>query len=480
MKKVIKKVMAVVLSGVMALSMAACGEKNDDSEIKDKWWTTTGEVEKDSDGNVVFDNVNIALSTIVMGADKEAFNNLVAKFNAEYTGKIYVTVTNVSQNSFDETVASQITRDSNAPDLIMTHQKRLKSLADMKLLQPFEDSFELSGIEISMNDFTGNMAEYADLGYENYTYGIPVDAQSCVVYYNKQLLNKYGGEIPKNHEELIALSEKVAKEEGITPIAISTEDDFFADYVFNTAILQNGGSLYGDDYRANWYDDESNKQAFKDAITSIRDLTEHSPKLATYGWGTSAALNEFLNNRALFLVSMPWYLTDVMEGYASTNGGTVESVMSENVGVTSMASWFALDKQQETAEQIYGDSHFFAMSTTVEKAEVKAAICEFIRWYTTNVEVGTTWAEAGHVSVSTVILTDPNYNSNNVVKNYVNNFYSDMSNFQCIGETPYFKDMNEALKQLFVDAMKDGSSGDEDNIKEAQDNLNTKIDFIGM
>lgn len=478
MKKISYKIMALILVGVMTLSLIACGGKEEKKE--EKWWNTTGEVEKDSDGNVVFNNVDIALSSIVSGADEEAFASLIAKFNAEYSGKIHVSVTTLRQDSFTETVASQISKESNAPDLIMTHQKRLRSLADMQLLQPFEDSFELSGIEISMNDFSNNIAEYSSLGYEGYTYGIPVDAQSCVVYYNKQLLAKYGGQLPRSHSELITLCERVAKQEKITPIAMSTDDGFFYDYVFNTAILQNGGALYGDDFRANWYDDATNRQAIKDGLTSIRNLTEHSPKLATFGWGESAALNEFLNNKALFFISMPWFLKDIANGYATTNGGTAESVMSETLGVTSMANWFALKDGTEDAKNIYGDSHFFAMSTSVEKAEVKAAICEFIRWYTTNAETGAAWAEAGHISVSTVILTAPAYNSNDIVNNYVNHFYGDMNYFHCIGNTPYFKDMNEAMKGLFVSAMAEGASSDDENIKEAQEKLNTKIDFIGM
>ena len=480
MKRTMSKLLSIALACVMMISLTACGSKSGSETNKDKWWETTGELEKDSNGNVVFNNVDVALTTIVTGADETVFNKLVAQFNAEYAGKIHVTMTSVAENSIDSTLASQITNNSNAPDLIMSHQKRLNSLANQKLLQPFDEVFEQSGIEISMSDFSNNMAEHVGLGYEDSVMGIPIDAQSCVVFYNKELLNKYGGEIPRSHSELIALCEKVAEGEGILPIAMASSISFFAEYVFNTAVLQNGGSFYGEDYRADWYDNETNRKAIKDALTSIRDLTEHSPQLAASGWGVAAALNEFLNNKALFYISLPWELNETIEGYASLNGGTVESVKEEKIGVTSMANWFALEEGTEAGKIIYGDSHFFAMSSTVKKAEVKAAICEFIRWFTTNAEAGAAWAEAGHVSVSTVILTDPIYNSNEFVKNYVNHFYSDMNYFQCLGVTPYFKDMSEALKKLYVDSMNDGSSGDEDNIKEAQDSLNTKIDFIGM
>lgn len=480
MKRKVSKLLSIVLACTMLISLTACGNKESNGTNGDKWWETTGELQKDSDGNVVFDNVDVALTTIVTGADETAFNSLIAKFNAEYNGKIHITTTSVAENSIDSTLASQISNNSNAPDLIMSHQKRLNSLADQKLLQPFDEIMEQSGIEISMSDFSNNMAEHVGLGYEGSIMGIPIDAQSQIILYNKELLNKYGGELPRNRSELIALCEKVAKGEGIVPIAMNSTSSFFAEYVFNTAVLQNGGSLYDEDYRANWYDDETNRKAYQDALTSIRALTEHSPKLAELGWASAAALNEFLDDKALFYFALPWDMNEVIEGYATKKGETVESVREKQIGVTSMTNWFALEEGTEEGKLIYGDSHFFAMSSTVKKAEVKAAICEFIRWFTTNAEAGAVWAEAGHVSVSTVILTNPTYNSNEFIKSFVNNFYSDMNYFQCMGVTPYFKDLSETLNKLYIDSMSEGSSSDEDNIKEAQDSLNTKIDFIGM
>lgn len=483
-----KKLLALLLAGasicVSSFAFTACGggnQGNKNGNIDNPWWSTTGSLEKGENGAVLFDDVDIALSTIVDGEDKTEFNELVAKFNTEYSGKIRVTVTNINQSTFDDTISSQISNNSNPPDLIMAHQKSLKSFADLHLLQPFDETFETSGIAISMNDFSNGLAEYAALGYEGYTFSVPIDAQSCVVYYNKQLLGKYGDELPSTRSELIDLCDRVAKGEGIVPIAWSTEDDFFSDYVFTTAILQNGGYLYGENYRADWYDNASNRTAFQNGIASVREFTTHQPKLATFGLGESSTLNSFLSNKALFFVSMPWYLNSLVEGYAKQNGNlSKDAVMDEYIGAASLENWFAMEEGSADGNIIFGDSHSFAMSRSVKNIEIKAAICEFMKWFTSNGEAGTQWAEAGHISASTVIHNDDSYTSSKIVNNYINKFYPDINHFQCSGVTPYYKDMFESLSSLFVDAKSGGASTDLDNIRTAQDRMNTKIDFIQM
>lgn len=482
MKKTIKKIVACLVACAALFSFAACGGgnsgNNSGSTIENPWWTTTGQLEKDSDGNVVFDNVDIAFTTIVDGADKAVLNEIISQFNTEYRGKIHVEVTVAHQGIFDETVASQISNNSNPPDLIMGHQKSYKSFTDMKLLQPFNEAIEQSGISISLDDYSSSLSQYASMGYDGYTFGVPIDAQSCVVYYNKSLLTKYGGELPTSHSALINLCKSVATAENITPIAMSTEDDFFTNYVFTTAIAQNGGVFYDENYRANWYSDETNRTAFENGIKSLRDLTSQS--LATFGMGLSGALNQFLEGKALFYIACPWDLDSIISSVANKNGISVDLAKSQYVGVTSLSNWFAIDETSENGSKIFGDSHFFAMSKSVKNIETKAAICEFVKWFTSKASVGAEWAEAGHVSASTTILNSDEYQSNETVKNYVGNFYSDINSFECAGTTPYYKILFESLNTMFVNVKTGSASKDSDYIKAAQDSMNSLIDFAEM
>ena len=492
-----KKLAFGFLSSALLLALTSCGgndpvassnseggtnpvstASSEESKIANPWWSTTGELEKDSSGNVVFEDVDIALTTIVNGDDKATLEELVSKFNTEYKNKIHVEVTVAHQGIFDETVAKQISENSNPPDLIMGHQKSYKYFTDSKLLQPFNEAIEKSGISISLDDYSSSLSQYASMGYDGYTFGVPIDAQSCVVYYNKSLLAKYGGTLPTGHSSLVELCKKVATGEKITPIAMSTEDDFFTNYVFTTALVQNGATLYNDSYHATWYDDATNRAAFTNGIASLRELTSSS--LAQFGLGSQTALNQFLGNKALFYIACPWDLGSLISAVAQKNGVTEEAAKSQFLGATSLSNWFALDEASANANKVFGDSHFFAMSNSVKNIEKKAAICEFVKWFTSTSSVGTEWAAAGHASASTLVSNSDEYSSNDIVENYVSNYYADINSFECTGVMPYYTILRSSLTSLFVSVKTGSASKDADYIKSAQDSMNSQIDFAEM
>ena len=81
-----KKILALLCCAVAAVFMfTGCGGTGGGNS-GGNWWNTTGTLEKDDAGNVVFNNVEIKLSTVVNGEDKDPFNRIVAQFNAQYRG----------------------------------------------------------------------------------------------------------------------------------------------------------------------------------------------------------------------------------------------------------------------------------------------------------------------------------------------------------------------------------------------------------
>lgn len=477
-----KKLICLVLAVMCALSFAACGGggNHEGTDGGDNWWQTTGTLNKDENGNVIFTDVEIRLTTVVSGEDEEPFRQLITLFNAEHRGEINVIVDSVGQDSYETSVASRITNNSNAPDLIMSHQKGHKSFAEYQLIQPFNEAMEASGISISMDDYAAGLAQYTSLGYDDYLFGVPIDAQSLVVYYNKDLLADLGETLPANREELFEVCGK-AKAQGLTPIAWSTSNGYFNSYLFPTAIVQNGGVMYDSDtYKANWYTDESNRTAIKNAMTAIRDMMYGENKIADYNQSTSSILQEFLSDQALFYIAEPWSMESLLNAYAAQNNLSREQTIADYVGGTSMAGWFALE-DSENANKIFGDSHFFAISKTCTDINKKAAICEFVRWFTQTGSVGADWAQAGHISASKIVMESEEYKNNTIVQNFVNNFYGGIDNFVCIGNTPFYSDLSSALSALSVSAFQTSdTSGDDALIKRAENTLNNVVDFVGM
>lgn len=477
MKKKLFSLISIVCAIVCAFSLAACGGGSGNDP-----WTTTGSLTKDDDGNVVFNNVQIKLSTIVSGADVAPFNQVIQQFNRQYKGKISVDVTNVDQDLFDTTVQRQIANNNNAPDLLMSHQKGHMAFAQNKLIQPFNEVMDASGITLDMNDYAEGLAKYTSLGYADKLYSIPCDAQSSVVLYNKKMLAKYKLDLPTDHTELVNVCTAIANGEGITPIVWSTAHDAFPNYIFTTAVMQNGGKLYKDDYYADWHTDSTNQAAIKNAIASIRGLINNQPALATKNQSLSDALQKFLNDQALFYFVTPWEVSNVLDAYAKGHTGvSLAQVKSDYVGGTSMANWFAMQADSENGNKIYGDSHFFAMSATVSDINVKAAICEFVKWITNTASIGAEWAEAGHISMSKKIDGNQEYYENSFVKNYIKKFYPNINDIVCMGNTPYAMQLQTHFGKIITDAIEQASDSNDANIiKSNQDKFNEAIDFILM
>lgn len=476
MKKIISVLLCVIMA-VAGMSLAACTPDGGDPN---GGFETTGELIKDENGNIVYDDVIIRLTTVVTGEDKDTLQNLVSKFNREYKDKITVTMNGIPEATFEEDVSKQLTNNNNPPDFIMSHQEGLKSLADLKLIKPLDKIMSDSGIYFDMDDYASVLSQYAYLGTNN-LYAVPSDAQSVMVLYNKDVLKKCGyDKLPENHDDLVALCTS-AKNNNYTPIAWSTSFEQFQSYVFVTALLQNGAELYNQNsYKAEWVSDAQNKIAFENALASIRDLTNTSPADDT----TANILKKFLNNQALFYVAAPWNMSSVLTTYIEQNKSLgIETVdeLAEHIGGTSMANWFALDNTAEYANVIYGDAHFFAMTKAVTDVTKQAAILEFIRWFTQNSSISATWGETGHISLYSATVVSDEYNKNSYVKNYVMKFYPDINKFRCTGSTPYFKDLRTYLGQIVITALnKTNTLNDETIMKYNQDKYNEQVDFSNM
>ena len=101
---------------VVATMLAACGGGGGngpigvgENEIDSKWWSTTGEIQKDGE-DIVFNNVEIKLTTVVAGTDLVKFNTIVNRFNAEYLDKINIVPSSVTEESYNSQVAKQISK----------------------------------------------------------------------------------------------------------------------------------------------------------------------------------------------------------------------------------------------------------------------------------------------------------------------------------------------------------------------------------
>lgn len=479
MKKKLLSVFCVSLALALTVPLAACGGGDDDLNADGTWWSTEGELNKDANGNVVFDDVSIRLTTIVGGVDKNPFNQLIAQFNAEYRGRININCTPVGEGDFETTVTRQITQNANnAPDIIMAHQKSIKSFLDYRVIQPYDVAMEETGVEIDLTAFAQGVNQYSN-GGTDYQFGVPVDAASMVVYYNKEMLAEYTDKVPETRSELLKVCADYKAATKKTAISWETSGDFFAKYLMPTAVLQNGGYLYKEDLYGDWYDNETQRGIYRKAIESVRSFIDSG--YAKLGVHEMAGATDFNEKESLFYVSMPWYRTNIVNAYAQLNGVSVGEA-EDIIGGTSVSGWFAMENEtSDNAKKIYGDSHMLAITKKVKDINQKAAICEFVKWFTQRADVGAQWAEAGHVTLSNTIADSDVYKNNKCVKNLINKWYPYLDSFTTMGITPYYMDVSDNLSQMLSEALLIGSPKQSDYdelIRVKQKALNSQIDLL--
>lgn len=491
-----KKKLPVLLMGLGFMALAGCsGGGNNNSQSSDEgskdpskkenitpWWTTTGELEKDAEGNVVYDELTIKLATVVAGDDVAAFNDIISKFNQTYRGKINITVENIGQDTFENTISQRVSQNQDAPDLIMSHQKGHKTFEKNHIIQPLDEIIEATGSDYSSLDVVNNLGDTASLGHNGWTFNAPIDAQSLVVFYNKTLLTKYGGTLPTNRSELVELCKKAKAGEGrgFVPLSVaSTNNSFFQWYVCRTALAQNGFKFFNENnYTVNWASDSANLAAFTKGVKSINSMFYGDDSFSSYNVGINGALSSFTTGKALFYVAEPWTADSIFAQFGTDNGGkTVAEVKETYVGGYSLAKMFTENPDDANAYKIFGDSHAFAISNTVKDINKKAACLEIINYFTKQAEVGVDWAKAGHISASHLIRNSDTYKSDEYVANYTEKFYTDLNEFVCAGNTPYYSTTFTELDNIFTNCISSKITDDQikSKLQSGEDNVNLLI-----
>lgn len=91
-----------------------------------------------------------------------------------------------------------------------------------------------------IKDYGFKMSSLKDFMYEGKLYGLPRNTDFMVLYYNKELFNKYKVNVPKTFDELLNVA-KVFRENGISPIAMNGKDKWPLAILYQELVLKESG-----------------------------------------------------------------------------------------------------------------------------------------------------------------------------------------------------------------------------------------------
>lgn len=148
--------------------------------------------------------------TIMIAQPHVGGAEIAARTFEERTG-IKVTIVSVPMGAMYQQVALDQQSGANVFDLYQNWYPTIGALAANGLAVDITDYIERDRDTVQPDDFIQNVYDAYSL-YEDRRFALPYDADNHALYFNKELLERLGAELPKTWDELNALAERATNE----------------------------------------------------------------------------------------------------------------------------------------------------------------------------------------------------------------------------------------------------------------------------
>ena len=434
-----KKTCFTLLAGVaaLAISLTGCGGRggDDNSDIYEKP-TFEGELERDDEGNIIFDNVEVCMWSIIGDPDLTVHKKLIEKFNDEYAGQIYIKLVSQAHADYYPALETTWKNDFDSfPDMCFMHNEKTATYANKGYLYPISDeTLDELGCELDFSQVYENIDRVTK--FNGVRFAVPVDAHGFITNFRTDIILKNGlgfdgntRAIPNSRAEyqglLKALKDKAAAGQLLIRNITKGQDhawktaptDWAPSCYQSTdpdglsALYANGGSMTSADGKTITF---QNNEGF---VTYIKDQVENYGK----GYFSNGINTEFFpaGNVAMFNEGPWWASMSYDPMYNNSDLTTVNealNVTQDDVDKYSKPyvpmhpdGWWSLDNNSATAHKWYGNGHIMALTKHITDINVAAACVEFMNWYIagkTEFKIDSTnqeaynlanWCSSGHI-----------------------------------------------------------------------------------
>lgn len=192
-----------------------------------------------------------------------------------------------------------------APDVIFMNNLSLPIYASAGVLQ------EIDGKSQSADFYSKSLEA---LSYEGKLYAVPRDVSNLVIFYNKDLFNKYEVPLPNKYwsfDDFLLLAQKLTKDtnnDGKTDIfGISFEEDLF---FYLPYLMSEGGGVLSDDLKTSIIDSSQSKNGLQ-FYSDLRNKYHVAPTSSEAGSATMAQM--FLQGKLAMHLSGRWLVPKYRE-----------------------------------------------------------------------------------------------------------------------------------------------------------------------
>ena len=391
-----------------AVALTGCKKGGGDDEEEEIYVKPTfeGELEKDEDGNIIFDNVEVTMWSIIGDPDLTVHKKLIEKFNDEYAGQIYINLVSQAHADYYPALETTWKNDFDSfPDMCFMHNEKTATYANKGYLYPLSDeTLSELGAKLDFSQVYENIDRVTK--YNGVRFAVPVDAHGFITNFRTDIIlkNELGFEgntraIPKSRAEYQSLLKNLKEKAEAGTLLIrdinrgqnhawknapttwapscyqSTDPDGLS------ALYANGGSMTSADGKTITF---QNNEGFK---TYITDQVNNYNK----GYFTNGTNTEFFpaGNVAMFNEGPWWASLSYGPTYNNSelkvlgNGITQDDIDNYSTPYVPMHpdGWWSLDESSPNAHKWYGNGHIMALTKHTTDVNVAAACVEFMNWY---------------------------------------------------------------------------------------------------
>lgn len=303
-----KKLLAAVLSAAMAASLlAGCGGSTSGSTASETASSDSGSASEAS-GTETADSGEVQEITWMFWDDLTATEDLISKgyadvierFNKDYEGKYHVTPITTNLEEY-YTKLNALVASGDTPDVfIVSPGPNLTDYVEPGVAAPL-DSYLADGWK---DTFTSD-AVFSQMTYDGQIYAVPLNIAAACAFYNTEMFEAAGAEVPKTWDEMIAACDKL-QAAGYTPITISAGTAWCLSMVAGYLCEMEGVDLAAlADGSASWTDGK-----LASAAEKLVQLSQYFQKTAA-GDTNDVATANFYNEEAAILIQGSWAIAQI-------------------------------------------------------------------------------------------------------------------------------------------------------------------------
>lgn len=320
----------------------------------------------------------IVLWTPFTGSDGEILQNLVDEFNAEDPAYEIKNLAMASDDMYTK-LPTVIASGKNVPDMGVVHYYKLADFEAKNIIVPVNPCMEQNE-NLKAENYISD-AWNCGSAEDGMQYSVPLDVHGTIVYYNKDLMEKYAPDALSDnmitYEEMLQMGEAAA-EDGI----LAYGGAGFTSEQFYSFLGQAGSGVIKDNAPT------IDTQEARDAIAKMQEI---------YDSGYSTRVGDdnyamFASGKVIFTPEGTWTVNAFQTDYPELNYGVTNMMSLDGTCYNQMNSHqFVIYNKDEDEE------------TKSEKQKVMADFLEFIR------ENSDQWAKAGHIPASLEVVNSETF-----------------------------------------------------------------------